>query len=132
MTKRFALWTVSLLMLACVSLAGCRQETHPPRLVDLGAHSCIPCKKMAPILEELRQEYTGVLIVEFIDVWEHPEKGKEYGVESIPTQIFFDPDGHEQFRHVGFLSKEDILAKWEELGYELKPSTPPAAPESSK
>lgn len=90
-----------------------------PRLVDLGAKKCIPCKLMAPMLEELRAEYEGVLKVEFIDVWENPEAGKEYGIRLIPTQIFYDSSGGELFRHEGFFSKEDILAKWKELGVEL-------------
>jgi thioredoxin 1 len=38
----------------------------------------------------------------------------------IPTQIFYDADGRDLFRHVGFFAKEDILAKWKELGVELK------------
>ncbi|HYG35406.1 MAG TPA: thioredoxin family protein, partial [Clostridia bacterium] len=46
-----------------------------PRLVDLGADKCIPCKKMAPILEELKKEYTGRMEVEFIDVWKNPDAG---------------------------------------------------------
>lgn len=97
------------------------QETLP-RLVDLGAKQCIPCKKMAPILEELREEYAGRLEVEFIDVWqkENAEKGKEYGIKLIPTQIFFGADGKELWRHEGFLSKEAILAKWEEMGVDLR------------
>ncbi|MHC4457951.1 MAG: thioredoxin family protein [Planctomycetota bacterium] len=90
-----------------------------PRLVDLGAGKCVPCKMMAPILEELKSEYEGVLKVEFIDVWENPEAGKEYGIRLIPTQIFYDSTGRELFRHEGFFSKEDILAKWKELGVEL-------------
>lgn len=90
-----------------------------PRLVDLGAGKCIPCKMMAPILEELKSEYEGVLKVEFIDVWENPEAGKEYGIRLIPTQIFYDSTGRELFRHEGFFSKEDILAKWKGLGVEL-------------
>ena len=46
-----------------------------PKLIDLGASKCIPCKKMAPILEEVKKEYAGILDVEFIDVWqkENPE-----------------------------------------------------------
>ena len=90
-----------------------------PRLVDLGAKKCIPCKMMAPILEELKAEYEGVLKIEFIDVWENPEAGKEYGIRLIPTQIFYDALGKELFRHEGFFSKEDILTKWKELGVEL-------------
>jgi thioredoxin 1 len=86
-----------------------------PRLVDLGAGKCIPCKKMAPILEELKKESAGGMEVEFIDVWKNPEAGKAYGIEMIPTQIFYDASGKELFRHVGFFGKEDILAKWKEL-----------------
>lgn len=94
-----------------------------PKLLDLGAGKCIPCKMMAPILEELEVDYAGVLDVEFIDVWqpENKAKAESYGVEEIPTQIFLDPDGKELWRHSGFISKADILTKWEELGYYLKP-----------
>ncbi len=90
-----------------------------PRLLDLGSDSCVPCKMMAPILEELRGTYEGRLEVVFIDVWKDRGAGEEYGVRVIPTQIFFAPDGSELFRHQGFLSREDILAKWSELGYEF-------------
>ena len=92
-------------------------EKMLPRLLDLGAHKCIPCKKMAPILEELTKEYEGRMKVEFIDVWQNSEAGQKYGIRMIPTQIFYGSDGKERFRHEGFMSKEDILAKWTELGY---------------
>jgi thioredoxin 1 len=90
-----------------------------PRLVDLGAGKCIPCKMMAPVLEELRQEYAGRLRVDVFDIEENPDLVAEYKVWVIPTQIFFDASGTELFRHEGFISKEDILAKWKELGVEL-------------
>lgn len=79
-----------------------------PRLVDLGAGKCIPCKKMAPILEELKKDYAGIVDVVFIDVWKDPKAGKPYGIRLIPTQIFFDRSGKEVFRHEGFFSREDI------------------------
>ncbi|MHC4881034.1 MAG: thioredoxin family protein [Planctomycetota bacterium] len=85
-----------------------------PVLLELGSHSCIPCKKMMPILDELSTEQTA-FIVSFVDVWAVEGKGSQYNVELIPTQIFFDKDGTELFRHVGFYPKEDILAKWKEL-----------------
>jgi len=87
-----------------------------PRLIDLGADKCIPCKMMAPILEELRGEYVGIFEVQFIDVWKNPTVGREYGIRVIPTQIFFDGSGKELDRHIGFISKEDILATWKKLG----------------
>jgi len=94
-----------------------------PRLVDLGADKCIPCKMMAPILEELSAEYKGKLQVVFIDVWKNPQEGPKYKIRVIPTQIFFDADGKELFRHEGFFSKEDILAKWKKFGVNLEKGT---------
>jgi thioredoxin 1 len=90
-----------------------------PRLLDLGSTVCIPCKMMAPILEGLKKEYEGRLQVEFIDVMANPDAGTPYKISLIPTQIFFDASGKERFRHEGFFSKEDILAKWKELGVSL-------------
>jgi thioredoxin 1 len=89
-----------------------------PKLVDLGAGKCIPCKAMKPILEDLTANYGSTFETIFIDVWENPDAGKQYGINLIPTQIFFDADGNELFRHEGFYSKEDILNKWKEFGVE--------------
>jgi thioredoxin 1 len=97
-----------------------------PKLLDLGAGKCIPCKMMAPILEELKREYAGRMNVEFIDVWVNPDAAKPYGIEVIPTQIFYDADGKELFRHVGFFGKEDILGKWKELGVDISGGKPGA------
>ncbi len=90
-----------------------------PRLVDLGADKCIPCRMMAPVLEELSAEYAGTMEVEFIDVWKERDKGAKYGVRMIPTQIFYDPSGKELLRHSGFIGKEDILTTWRDLGYDF-------------
>lgn len=90
-----------------------------PRLVDLGAGKCAACKAMAPILDELRETYDGEFEVVFIDVWKNRDAAREYGVQVIPTQIFYDPSGNELFRHQGFLSRAAILAKWEEFGFEF-------------
>src|SRR5450759_5135012 len=78
-----------------------------PRLVDLGADKCIPCKMMAPILAELTKEYAGQLDVVFIDVWKKREERARYGIRLIPTQIFYDATGKELFRHEGFFAKQD-------------------------
>ncbi len=110
-------------ILVVVGLAVTAVAAEPsklPRLVDLGADKCIPCKAMAPILKDLKTEYAGRMDVEFIDVWKNPDAGKAYKIKLIPTQIFFDTSGKERFRHQGFYGKEDILAKWKELGADLK------------
>jgi thioredoxin 1 len=103
-----------------VAEQGAGKVSALPRLVDLGAGKCIPCKMMAPILEELKSEYAGKFEVVFVDVWENPDEGKKYGIKIIPTQIFYDTTGKERFRHEGFFSKEDILGKWKELGFEFE------------
>ena len=90
-----------------------------PRLVDLGAGKCIPCKAMAPILEELRTEYAGRMDVQFIDVWKDPDAGKAFGIHIIPTQIFYAADGRELARHQGFMDRDAILARWKALGVSL-------------
>lgn len=90
-----------------------------PRLLELGADKCIPCKMMQPVLAELRQEYPNKLQVDFIDVWKDPAAGEHYGVQTIPTQILFDAEGKEVFRHIGFFAKDEILAEFKELGIQL-------------
>lgn len=87
-----------------------------PRLLELGSTTCIPCKAMAPILEEVRRTYAGKLTVEAVDVRKAPGMAEKYGIESIPTQVILDRGGKELFRHVGFLAKEDLVAKLTELG----------------
>jgi thiol-disulfide isomerase/thioredoxin len=92
------------------------RRSGKPSLVDFGASGCKPCDMMAPILDELKKEYTGVANVEFVDVREHQILGARYGVSSIPVQVFFDKDGKEFYRHVGFFPKNNILAKFKEMG----------------
>jgi len=74
---------------------------------------------MMPVLDELTAKYEGRLHVEFINVREDPERASEFGVRTIPTQVFIDASGEELYRHLGFISTEDILAKWAELGVDL-------------
>lgn len=88
-------------------------------MVDLGAKSCIPCKMMAPILEELKAEYEGRAAVIFIDVWKDRSQGPRFGIQAIPTQIFYDKHGKEVYRHVGFMDK-DKIKKWLDMLLERK------------
>jgi|GEM_PF-533998 len=93
---------------------------HPvPKLLDLGATSCIPCRMMASVLDDLSKEYKGKLDVEFIDVWQNQAAAQEYGVQSIPTQIFYDANGHEIYRHVGYFPKEDVIQAFQSHGVNL-------------
>jgi len=85
-------------------------------VVELGSVSCVPCKLMLPIIEELKKEYEGRIAIISIDVLEHPGAGQKYGIMAIPTQIFFDANGKEALRHVGFMEKAAIVAELEKLG----------------
>jgi thioredoxin 1 len=85
-------------------------------LLDLGAKKCIPCKMMAPILEELQKEYNGKAAIVFVDVWQHMDQAEKYRIRAIPTQIFFDKQGNEVLRHVGFMDKKSIVQVLEKLG----------------
>ncbi len=88
-----------------------------PLLLDLGSTHCVPCQRMAPILEEMKAEYEGVFDVQVIDVSVDRAAAEQYRVTRIPLQIYFDAGGNELFRHIGFYSKEDMLTKWVDLGY---------------
>lgn len=94
-------------------------EPGVPAMLELGSVGCAACKMMMPIIEELKTEYKGSLSVGFIDVHQDETAVEKYEVEFIPTQIFFDKDGKELFRHVGYFSKDEILAKLSEFGIEL-------------
>jgi thioredoxin 1 len=85
-------------------------------MVDLGADKCIPCKMMAPILEKVRKDFEGRAAIVFLDVWKDSTHGRKFGIRAIPTQIFFDAEGNEVFRHMGFMDEKSIVAKLYELG----------------
>jgi thioredoxin 1 len=87
-------------------------------MIDLGAKKCIPCKMMAPILEKMEKKYEGRAAIVFIDVWEHREQASRFGIRAIPTQIFYDADGKEKSRHMGFMSEDDIVKTMDQLGVE--------------
>lgn len=92
------------------------RKSGKPTLVDFGADSCKPCQEMAPILTALKTQYAGKANVLFVHVDKEPVLAARYGIEAIPVQVFFDKDGKEIFRHVGFYSKDEITAKLGEMG----------------
>jgi thioredoxin 1 len=87
-----------------------------PAVIDLGARHCIPCKKMAPILETLSNEYRGRANVLFIDVNKDQAAALKFRIQMIPTQIFFNAQGKEVKRHIGFIDKGDILKELKAAG----------------
>ncbi len=85
-------------------------------MIDLGADKCIPCKMMAPILAKMEKQYEGKAVIVFIDVWKHAEQAGRFGIRAIPTQIFFDQNGKEVFRHLGFMSEKAIVNQLKKMG----------------
>lgn len=78
-----------------------------PVLVDFWAEWCGPCKMIAPILEELAEEYGERLKICKIDVDSHAETAKKYSVRGIPTLIIYK-DGNAEATKVGALSKSQL------------------------
>jgi thioredoxin 1 len=87
-----------------------------PTVAEFGAATCVPCKAMKPVLEEIVAEYGDKLNLSFIDVRNNSNLTTKYKISLIPTQVFFDSGGQEVTRHVGFWPKEDVLAHLQELG----------------
>jgi thioredoxin 1 len=85
-------------------------------MVDLGADRCVPCKMMAPIIAKVKKDYEDRAAIIFLDVWKDTGLGKKFGIRAIPTQIFYDRDGKEVYRHLGFLDEKSIVAMLQKLG----------------
>lgn len=87
-------------------------------MIDLGKKTCTQCKMMAPILERLEKKYRGKAAIVFINLIDYPEQQYKYKLKALPTQIFFNPAREEVYRHVGFMSEEDIVAQLNKMGVE--------------
>ncbi|MEO0010268.1 MAG: thioredoxin domain-containing protein [candidate division WOR-3 bacterium] len=85
-----------------------------PKLWDFFATWCPPCKKQAPIIEELAKEYAGRIEIISIDTDKNPELARKFNIQAIPTLVFLDAEGKELSRNVGLMSKEEILARFRE------------------
>ena len=131
------IWVISLLLLPILLLLiGCSRtatDFYPPlattplekalssgtpTLAEFGRGTCIPCKEMKPILDELALLYQDKLNVVIVSVDDYRSLTSHYGIMAIPTQIFFDSSGTETSRHIGFYPENDIIIKLKQMGIE--------------
>jgi thioredoxin 1 len=116
-------WSVLVVMLMLFFTTGAFAQDYlnvPAKgkvtMIDLGAKKCIPCKMMAPIIAKLEAAYKGSADIVFIDVWKNKQPAKRFKIKAIPTQIFFNEQGEEVYRHVGFLDEKSIVAQMTKMG----------------
>jgi thioredoxin 1 len=91
--------------------------TGKPALYEFGAGYCVSCKEMAEVMAALKTSHSDQ--VEFRMVYVDKEKPlfEQYKIMLIPTQVFLDASGKEVDRHIGALSKEDVIKKLTELKF---------------
>ena len=119
----FACWMTAMVLAGEQKTGGILPIPTPGlvTMVNFGARGCVPCKMMAPIIEDLQKEYSGRVSIIFINSFQNREQAKRFGVRAIPTQIYFDKKGQEVGRHIGFLEKGQIRLTFENLGVPQKP-----------
>lgn len=89
-------------------------KSDKPVVVDFWATWCMPCKMIAPVIEEIGKEYHGKCKVCKLNIDDAMGVATRFGVMNIPTVIFFK-DGSEFTRMVGVVSRDNIVKKVEEM-----------------
>ncbi len=81
-----------------------------PTVIDFWATWCGPCRMVAPIIDELAEEYDGKVVIGKCDVEEGDEVAAQFMIRNVPTIIFLK-DGKQVDKHVGAATKEQLKAK---------------------
>lgn len=83
-------------------------------LADFYSETCVPCQRISPVLAELEEDYAGEVKIAKVNVNNDAELAAEYGIQAVPTIIFFK-DGEERSRTVGLTGKEELAAAIDSL-----------------
>ncbi|MEW6712290.1 MAG: thioredoxin family protein [Candidatus Riflebacteria bacterium] len=128
------LFAFSITLSAQVASSSAETSKKLPRMVDFGSKQCKACKAMETVLEACIEKHSDKFKTEFIDVWqqENQSLAQANQIQTIPTQIFFNEEDKELYRHTGFLSEDEILTKWKELGFAFETVDSSDIPASSQ
>lgn len=79
-----------------------------PVLLEFRTDSCPACIEMEPVLEEVKQEYDGIVEVRVLDAYENMALANQYSVKVVPTLFILSPEGETLARHEGYLTVDQI------------------------
>jgi thioredoxin 1 len=99
-----------------------------PTVAEFGAKACAQCREMKPVLDALQRGHGERIAVVNVDLIKHKEANyiQRYGIQLMPTQIFFDAQGREIGRNLGKISGPEILARLQVQGSTGAPAAPGA------
>jgi thioredoxin 1 len=88
-----------------------------PSLYEFGAKTCIPCKEMKKVMAGLKGQYSDQVDFRMVYVDEEKPLFGQYKIVAIPTQVFLDGSGKEVDRHIGALTREEVVKKLKALKF---------------
>jgi thiol-disulfide isomerase/thioredoxin len=100
-----------------IQAQGSTPATGKPALYEFGSKYCIPCKEMKKVMASLKSSHGDQVEFRMIYVDEEKPLFGQYHIVAIPTQVFLNTAGKEVYRHLGALSKEEVLTKLKELKF---------------